>query len=60
MAQIEELLEGKSQLSADEISHLKKIASDWQLIADLSFADLAIWVETNENRLFFPAVEVQA
>ena len=42
MAQIEELLEGNSQLNADEISHLKKIASDWQLIADLSFADLAI------------------
>ena len=50
MAQIEELLEGKSQLSADEILHLKKISSDWQLIADLSFADLAIWVETKENQ----------
>lgn len=50
MAQIEELLEGNSQLNADEISHLKKIASDWQLIADLSFADLAIWVETEDKR----------
>lgn len=44
MQQIEELLKGKSNLSLEAIAHLKRIASDWQLIADLSFADLALWV----------------
>ena len=46
MLQIDELLQDKSNLSADAINHLKRIASDWHLIADLSFADLAIWVES--------------
>jgi len=50
MRQIEELLAGKSNLSPEAIAHLKHLASDWQLIADLSFADLAIWVSTNSGK----------
>jgi two-component sensor histidine kinase len=46
MAQINELLQENSGLTPVEISHLKRIASDWQLIADLSFADLALWVKS--------------
>ena len=49
MAQIDELIQGKSQLTPEEINHLKTIASDWQLIADLSFADLALWVPTKDG-----------
>ncbi len=50
MRQIEELLASKSKLSSEAITHLKHLASDWQLIADLSFADLAIWVTTNDSK----------
>ena len=49
MLQIDELLQDRSNLSVDAIGHLKKIASDWHLIADLSFADLAIWVESKSG-----------
>lgn len=47
MLQIDELLKNKSNLNSEEIAHIKRVASDWQLIADLSFADLAIWVKSN-------------
>ena len=30
-------------------SDLKRVAEDWRLIADLSFADLAIWVESKSG-----------
>lgn len=50
MNQIDELLNGKCELTFEEISHLKKLAADWQLIADLSFADLAMWVKTNSDK----------
>ena len=50
MLQIDELLKNQSNLSADAINHLKKIASDWHLIADLSFADLAIWLENKSGK----------
>lgn len=49
MRQIEDLLKSKSQLNSEAILHLKRLALDWQLIADLSFADLAIWVTSNNG-----------
>ena len=49
MLQIDELLKNQSNLSADAINHIKRVAEDWRLIADLSFADLAIWVESKSG-----------
>jgi two-component sensor histidine kinase len=49
MLQFDELLKSKSDLNSEEISHLKQIAADWQLIADLSFADLALWVRSKSG-----------
>ena len=46
MSQIDELLNGKTKLSKEALKHLYDLELDWQLIADLSFADLAMWVET--------------
>lgn len=50
MKQIDELLHGRTNLSSDALDHLKNIAADWQLIADLSFADLALWVPTTAKK----------
>ena len=50
MLQIDELLKSKSNLTSEEIAHIKRVASDWQLIADLSFADLAIWVKSKSGK----------
>src|SRR5690606_33205837 len=33
-----------------EIEHLHRLAGDWQLIADLSFADLLLWVAIDRPR----------
>ena len=49
MKQIEELLAGKAELDSSELRHLKNLASDWQIIADLSFADLAMWVPLKDG-----------
>jgi len=49
MKQIEELLEGKSDLASSDLDFLKRLALDWQIIADLSFADLALWVPTKSG-----------
>ena len=44
MKQIEELVASSSQINNSELQFLKRLALDWQIIADLSFADLALWV----------------
>jgi len=41
---LRDLLEEHTTLGQMEVDHLFRLAGDWQLIADLSFADLLLWV----------------
>ena len=53
MASLEELT-AKSTLSADDVGRLRAIISEWQLLADLSFADLLLWVPLRDNPKSWP------
>jgi two-component sensor histidine kinase len=44
------LLEEHTNLGVREVEHLQRLAGDWQLIADLSFADLLLWVAIEPGR----------
>jgi two-component sensor histidine kinase len=41
---LRDLVEEHTGLGEVEIDHLHRLAGDWQLISDLSFADLLLWV----------------
>jgi two-component sensor histidine kinase len=41
---LRDLVEEYTSLGAVDIDHLHRLAGDWQLISDLSFADLLLWV----------------
>jgi two-component system, sensor histidine kinase PdtaS len=43
---LSELVEQHTELSPADVDHLHRLAADWQLLADLSFADLLLWVRT--------------
>lgn len=47
-------------LSSVEIEHLHRLAGDWQVLADLSFADLLLWVPTGEGDDFICVAQVRA
>ena len=49
MKKIEELVLESSKLQLNDLEFLKRLSSDWQIIADLSFADLALWVSTDSG-----------
>ena len=53
MAALDDLT-AKSTLNAEEINRLRAIISEWQLLADLSFADLLLWVPLRENPKSWP------
>ncbi|NBR94020.1 MAG: histidine kinase [Actinobacteria bacterium] len=53
MAALDELT-AKSTLNGEEINRLRAIISEWQLLADLSFADLLLWVPLRENPKSWP------
>ena len=49
MKQLSELVIGSSQIKSLDIDFLNRLAMDWQIIADLSFADLALWVQLDSG-----------
>jgi two-component sensor histidine kinase len=54
---LRDLVEEYTSLGSIEIEHLHRLAGDWQLIADLSFADLLLWVAIDPVRHGTPADE---
>jgi two-component sensor histidine kinase len=47
---LRDLLEEHTNLGSTEVEHLFRLAGDWQLIADLSFADLLLWAAVDPTR----------
>jgi two-component sensor histidine kinase len=54
MASIEDYVQGRSSLSPDQIHRLRELVADWQLLADLSFADLILWVPLRKDFKSWP------
>lgn len=49
MSALSSLLRRHSQLEDDQISHLQRLVAQWQLLADLSFADLLLWLPVEDG-----------
>jgi hypothetical protein len=41
---LSELLSSRTTLDDAQIDHLQRLVGEWQLLSDLSFADLLLWV----------------
>jgi two-component sensor histidine kinase len=54
MASIEEYIEGRTPTSAEEIHRLRELVADWQLLSDLSFADLILWIPLRKDDASWP------
>lgn len=46
MAALDDLLAAHTALSQEDSDHLHALVGEWQLLADLSFADLLLWVRS--------------
>lgn len=54
MPAIEEFLRGRSPLDDNQIHSLRELIADWQLLSDLSFADLILWVPLRKDFKSWP------
>ena len=45
-----ELVRSHTDLDDDDVAWLQLIQADWQIIADLSFADLVLWLPDRDGR----------
>ncbi|GAB2911687.1 PAS domain-containing sensor histidine kinase [Rhodococcus aerolatus] len=48
MSTLSELLAVHTSLPGHAVEHLQRLVSEWQLLADLSFADFRMWVRPDE------------
>ena len=44
MSTLSELLGEHTRLPSDAVEHLQRVVAEWQLLADMSFADFLLWV----------------
>src|SRR6476469_7120607 len=51
MSTLSDVLAEHSVLSGSAVAHLQAVVSEWQLLADLSFSDLLLWVPTQDDWL---------
>jgi len=54
MPSLEILLQGRSPLAPKQIHRLHELTADWQMLADLSFADLILWVPIRKDIKSWP------
>ena len=44
MSALSDLITARTDLSDAQVTHIQRLVSEWQLLSDLAFADLLIWV----------------
>ena len=49
MSTLTDLMKQNGQSHAADIEWLHALVGDWQVIADLSFADLVLWISDGKN-----------
>lgn len=51
MSALSVLLASHTDLDDAQVGHLQRLVAEWQLLSDLSFADLLLWVEIDDEFL---------
>lgn len=54
MLQLETVLRDRSPLESEQLRRIRELTTDWQLLADLSFADLVLWVPLRKDLKSWP------
>ena len=49
MSTLAELVRARTALDDDDVDWLHRLVAEWQLVADLSFADLVLWTRTTDG-----------
>ena len=58
MPDFETLIHGRSSISINQAHKLRELVADWQLLSDLSFADLVLWVPIRKDMKMWPTGHV--
>ena len=59
MPSLTELVRAHTDLETPDVDWLVRLMADWQIIADLSFADLVLWLRDRDGRGFWAAGQMR-
>jgi two-component system, sensor histidine kinase PdtaS len=59
MPSMSEIISEHTDLSEGDHHWLKLLVSEWQLLADLSFSDLVLWVRDHDPNVFWAAAQIR-
>jgi len=59
MPSLDEISRRRTTLPSDDVAWLHAVVTDWQIIADLAFADLVLWVPDAEERGQWAAAQIR-
>ncbi|CAM3268533.1 sensor histidine kinase [Stackebrandtia soli] len=59
MSTLRDLIASRTDLSSGTSEHLHRLAAEWQLLADLSFADLLLWAPAKDGEGFICLAQVR-
>ena len=59
MPSMSEIISEHTDLSEADHHWLKLLVSEWQLLADLSFSDLVLWVPDRDPNVFWAAGQIR-
>ena len=56
---LNELVRAHTDLGEDEVAWLHLLLADWQILADLSFADLVLWLRDSEDKGWWAGAQMR-
>ena len=59
MPSLDELVRAHTDLVEDDVAWLQLLMADWQILADLSFADLVLWLPDREGKGYWAAGQMR-
>lgn len=59
MPSLDDIARFQTSLGADDVGWLHALVADWQIIADLSFSDLVLWVPDAESRGMWAGAQIR-
>ncbi len=59
VASLNEIVRAHTDLSEDDVAWLQLLAADWQIIADLSFADLVLWLPDRDGTGYWAGAQIR-
>jgi two-component sensor histidine kinase len=59
MPSMSEIISEHTKLSEGDHHWLKLLVSEWQLLADLSFSDLVLWVRDHDPNVYWAAAQIR-